>query len=220
MSVAGGQGNATNYLLDGGNNTQTFTNLNLPCPFPDALQEFSVETSSLPARNGSHPGGLVNVVTKSGTNDLHGDLFDYLRNGDLKARNFFDAARDSLKRNQFGGTVGDKIIRDKLFFFAGYQGTRTHTQPPQAISYVPTPLSLAGDFSTLASAGCQSTNKGKTLTDPTAGSPFPGNQIPASRSHRAALNEIGHPPAPQTPSGKLTYCIPHANLKDQFTART
>src|ERR1039458_1206801 len=83
MSVAGGQANATNYLLDGGNNTQTFTNLNLPFPFPDALQEFSVETSSLPARNGSHPGGLVNVVTKSGTNDLHGDLFDYLRNGDL-----------------------------------------------------------------------------------------------------------------------------------------
>jgi hypothetical protein len=164
MSVAGGQANATNYLLDGGNNTQTFTNLNLPFPFPDALQEFSVETSSLPARNGSHPGGLVNVVTKSGTNDLHGDLFDYLRNGDLNARNFFAATHDSLKRNQFGGTLGDRIVRDKLFFFAGYQGTRTHTQPPQTISYVATPAALAGDFSTLLSAGCQSTGKAKRLS--------------------------------------------------------
>src|SRR5260370_14461711 len=167
MSVAGGQANATSYLVDGGKTTKTFTNLNLPFPFPDALQEFSVETSSLPARNGSHPGALVNVVTKSGTNSLHGDLFDYLRNGDLNAGNFCAPAHDSRKRNQFGGTIGDKIIRDKLFFFAGYQGTRTHTQPPQTISYVPTATALAGDFSTLTSADCQSSNKSKTLIDPT-----------------------------------------------------
>jgi Carboxypeptidase regulatory-like domain len=73
ISVAGGQANATNYLLDGGDNNDTFSNVNLPFPFPDALQEFSVETSSLPARNGLHPGGVVNLVTKSGTNRLHGD---------------------------------------------------------------------------------------------------------------------------------------------------
>jgi hypothetical protein len=219
MSVAGGQANATNYLLDGGNNIQTFTNLNLPFPFPDALQEFSVETSSLPARNGSHPGGLVNVVTKSGTNKLHGDMFDYLRNGDLNARNFFAAAHDSLKRNQFGGTIGDKIITDKLFFFAGYQGTRTHTQPPQTISYVPTSTVLAGDFSTLLSAGCQSTGKAKALTDPTTGAPFPNSQIPVTRFDPAAVKVAGYLPAAQTGCGKVTYGIPQVNDEDQIVGR-
>ena len=219
MSVAGGQANATNYLLDGGNNTQTFTNLNLPFPFPDALQEFSVETSSLPARNGSHPGGLVNVVTKSGTNDLHGDLFDYLRNGDLNARNFFAATHDSLKRNQFGGTIGDRIVRDKLFFFAGYQGTRTHTQPPQTISYVATPAALAGDFSTLLSAGCQSTGKAKPITDPTNGAPFPNSQIPVSRFDAAGLKVTSYLPAAQTACGKVTYGIPQVNDEDQVVGR-
>jgi hypothetical protein len=107
-------------LLDGGDNNDTFSNVNLPFPFPDSLQEFSVETSALPARNGLHPGGVVNVVTKSGTNQLHGDLFEFLRNGDVNARNFFAATHDTLKRNQYGGTVGDKIIANKLFFFAGY----------------------------------------------------------------------------------------------------
>ena len=219
MSVAGGQANATNYLLDGGNNTQTFTNLNLPFPFPDALQEFSVETSSLPARNGSHPGALVNVVTKSGTNSLHGDFFDYLRNGDLNARNYFAATHDSLKRNQFGATVGDRIVRDKLFFFAGYQGTRTHTQPPQTISYVPTAASLAGDFSTLTSAGCQSTGKAKPLTDPTTGTVFPNNQIPVSRFDKAALKVVGYLPAAQTNCGKVVYGIPQVNDEDQTIGR-
>jgi len=142
ISVAGGQANQTNYALDGGDNLDTFSNVNLPIPFPDALQEFSLETSSLPARNGDHPGGLVNVVTKSGTNALHGDLFEFLRNGDVNARNFFAATHDSLKRNQFGGTVGGRIVRDKLFFFAGYQGTRNRSNPPQSLATVPTSAEL------------------------------------------------------------------------------
>src|SRR5437762_13027317 len=136
ISVAGGQANGTNYLLDGGDNNDTFSNVNLPFPFPDALQEFSVETSSLPARNGLHPGGVVNVVTKSGTNQMHGDLFEFLRNGNVNARNFFGVAHDSLKRNQFGGTLGNKIIRDRLFAFGGFQLTRNRQNPPQTISFV------------------------------------------------------------------------------------
>ena len=142
ISIAGGQANGTNYLLDGGDNNDTFSNVNLPFPFPDALQEFSVETSSLPARNGLHPGGAVNIVTKSGSNQWHGDLFDYLRNGDVNARNYFGTTHDSLKRNQFGGTVGGRIIKDKLFFFAGYQGTRNRQNPPSTTSFVPTPAFL------------------------------------------------------------------------------
>ncbi len=150
------------YLLDGGDNNDTMGNVNQPFPFPDALQEFSVETSTVPARNGLHPGAAVNVVTKSGSNALHGDLFEFLRNGDLNARNFFAARQDSLKRNQFGGTVGGKIIRDKLFFFGGYHGTRVRSDPAESTAYVPTEAALAGNFSQLDGAGCQSSgNTGK-----------------------------------------------------------
>src|SRR5215472_12017016 len=120
ISVAGGQSNGTAYLLDGGDNTDAMSNVNMPFPFPDALQEFSVETSAVSSRFGIHPGATVNVVTKSGSNGFHGDVFEYLRNYHMNESNFFATSRDSLKRNQFGGTAGGKIIRDKLFFFGGY----------------------------------------------------------------------------------------------------
>src|SRR5438477_1651971 len=147
ISVAGGQANGTAYLLDGGDNTDTMTNVNLPFPFPDALQEFSVETSALSARFGAHPGATVNVVTRSGANTFHGDLFEYLRNGDMNARNTFAPRHDTLKRNQFGGTAGGRILKDRLFFFGGTQITRQRSDPPQTISYVPTAAALNGDFS-------------------------------------------------------------------------
>src|SRR5437868_3358976 len=157
ISVAGGQANATNYLLDGGDNNDTFANVNLPFPFPDALQEFSVETSSLPARNGLHPGGVVNLVTKSGTNKLHGDVFEFYRGGafNAKPRAFTPAGTkaDNLLRNQFGGTLGGKIISDKFFFFAGYQGTRQHSSSPST-AHVFTQAALNGDFTALESSGC------------------------------------------------------------------
>lgn len=220
MSVAGGQGNGTNYLLDGGDNTSNFTNVNMPFPFPDALQEFSVETSALPARNGLHPGGVVNVVTKSGTNKLHGGLFEFLRNGDLNARNFFGTAHDSLKRNQFGGYVADKIIRDKLFFFGGFQLTRNRQNPPQTISYVPTPLALQGNFSVLESAACQANRKTRTIIDPTAsGQPFPNSIVPLSRFNPASLKLDSYLPVSNDPCGKVTYGIPTTGDEDQAIGR-
>src|SRR5204862_624768 len=157
ISGAGGQANGTNYLLDGGDNNDTFSNVNLPFPFPDALQEFSVETSSLPARNGLHPGGVVNLVTKSGTNSLHGAAFEFYRGGVFNAapHSFLTASgakRDNLLRNQFGGALGGKIIRDKLFFFAGYQGTRQHSVAT-ATTHTATAAALAGDFTALSSPG-------------------------------------------------------------------
>lgn len=129
ISIGGGQADETNYLLDGGDNTDMMTNVNLPFPFLDALQEFSVDTNALPARNGTKAGGLVNIVTKSGTNSLHGDAFEFLRNGSVNARNFFAPSHGVLKRNQFGGTLCGRIIRDKLFMFGGYQGTRIRNLP-------------------------------------------------------------------------------------------
>ncbi len=221
ISIAGGQSSGTNYMLDGAEHVDTFTNINLPFPFPDALQEFSVETSTLPARNGMHPGGVVNVVTKSGTNALHGDAFEFLRNGDVNARNFFAATHDSLKRNQFGGVLGGKIIKDKLFFFGGFQGTLNRQNPPQTISYVPTPATLAGDFSAIDGTGCQSSGKGKQLTDPTTGQPFPNDQIPTSRFNPASLKLVSYLPTGlvQNACGKVTYGVKANSNEYQYIGR-
>src|SRR5271157_3493914 len=119
FSVAGGQANGVNFLLDGGDNNDNFSNVNLPIPFPDAVQEFNVQTNGLPAQYGLHPGGVVNIVTKSGSNGFHGDLFYFFRNYELNARPKGDAygtqpPRDSIKRSQFGGTAGGRILKDKL----------------------------------------------------------------------------------------------------------
>jgi hypothetical protein len=126
VSVAGGNGDAVTYMLDGSIWQDPYNSLSLPLPFPDALQEFKVETSAVPAQYGYHASATVNAVTKSGTNQYHGDLFEFVRNGDLNARDFFAAARDTLKRNQFGGVVGGPVLprfRNKLFFFGGVQKT-------------------------------------------------------------------------------------------------
>src|SRR5581483_4142222 len=158
ISVAGMQGNGVNYLLDGSENNDASTNVSMPLPFPDALQEFSVQTSGLPARYGYHPSAVVNAVTKSGTNDWHGDVFEFLRNGSLNARSFFAPVHDNLKRNQFGGTFGGRVIRDKLFFFTGYQGTRNR-QVQNQVSIVPTADVLRGDFSVIDGPQCVSGGK-------------------------------------------------------------
>ena len=109
----------------------------LPLPFPDALQEFRVATSGLSAQNGMHSGASVNAVTKSGTNRFSGNVFEFLRDQRFNATSPFapigpDGKRqdDGLKRNQFGGTLGGPIVRDRLFFFGGYQGTRTRVSRP------------------------------------------------------------------------------------------
>jgi hypothetical protein len=221
ISVAGGQSNGTAYLLDGGDNTDAMSNVNMPFPFPDALQEFSIETSAVSSRFGTHPGATVNVVTKSGANQFHGDMFDYLRNGDLNARNFFSTTgHDTLKRNQFGGTAGGRIIRDKLFFFGGYQGTRNRSNPPQSITHIPTAAMLTGDFSTIAGPGCQSNNKGVQLLNPTTKAPFPNNQIPVSLLDPVAVAVTKFLPISSADQcGKVTFAIPVTGDEDQWIGR-
>ncbi|HLJ16910.1 MAG TPA: TonB-dependent receptor [Bryobacteraceae bacterium] len=224
FSVAGSQANGLIYLLDGGDNNDSMTNVNLPFPFPDAIEEFSVQTNALPAQYGLHPGGVVNIVTKSGSNEFHGDLFDFLRNGDLNARQDGTPTRDTLKRNQFGGVVGGRIIRDKLFFFAGFQGTQQRSNPPSTISYVPNTAALNGDFSTLeapqSAGGCLSGTKGRLLTDPTTGAPYPNNQIPVSEFNQTALNlATKYLPNTSDPCGKVQYGIPANNPDNQWIGR-
>ncbi len=118
------------YLLDGAMHNDPQSSGGMPLPFPDALQEFRVATSGLSADNGMRSGASVNAVTKSGTNNFHGNLFEFLRDKRFNATNRFapigpDGKRkdDGLTRNQFGGTLGGPIVRDRLFFFGGYQGT-------------------------------------------------------------------------------------------------
>ena len=130
ISVAGGQANGITYIMDGGTHNDPFNSLNLPTPFPDALQEFKVETSALPARYGYHAASAVNLVTKSGSNQVHGDAFEFNRDYHFIARNYFAPERDSLNRNQFGGTLGAPIVKNKLFVFGGYQGRIEKSNPP------------------------------------------------------------------------------------------
>jgi len=221
ISVAGGQGNGTAYLLDGADNTDPMSNVNLPIPFPDALQEFSVETSAVSSKFGTHPGATVNAVTKSGTNVLHGDLFEYLRNGDLNARNFFALSRDSLKRNQFGGTAGNALIKDKLFYFGGYQGTRNRQNPTSNSTSIPNAAMLNGDFSGIASAGCQSSGKPLTLANIAGGVPFAGNMIPASALNTVAVNMAAKylPVSSANGCGVVTYGIPITGDENQYIGK-
>ena len=152
ISANGARQNMVSYQLDGGNYVDEYTNVNQPFPFPDALQEFSIQTSNYSAEYGQNAGAVVNVITKSGTNSFHGDVFEFLRNAVFNARNFFapltvnvagqqqatkDKGRDQLKRNQFGGTIGGPIIHDKTFFFAGFQGTRLRNLGNPSNSTVP-----------------------------------------------------------------------------------
>ena len=154
----------TNYLLDGGNNVDEYTNVNAPFPMPDALQEFSVQTSNYSAEYGQNAGGVVNLITRSGGSRFHGDLFEYLRNRVFNAANYFAYVNgvktvDPLKRNQFGGTVGGPVMipglfhTDHSFFFVGYQKTIVHTSSTSATaSVLPTAAQLTGNFNFTTSA--------------------------------------------------------------------
>jgi hypothetical protein len=214
VAVAGGQANATNFFLDGGIHLDSRTNVGLPLPFPDAVQEFKVETSTLPANYGSHAGGAVNALTKSGTNAVHGDAFWFLRNYVFNARNYFAPVRDSLKRNQAGGTIGGPIKRDRLFFFFGYQGTAERTAPATNQAFVPTAAVLQGDFRTILSPPCQ--NKAVTLN---AASGAVNNVIPLTRLNPVAMKYLSLLPVSTDACGKVLYGVPSIDGEDQGVAK-
>ena len=205
IAVAGGQSSGTAYVLDGAMHNNPYDNLNLPLPFPDALQEFRVETGALGAGSGVHSGASVNAVTKSGTNLFHGDLFEFWRNHRFNATNPFAAVRDGerqsdgLNRNQFGGTLGGPVVRDRLFFFGGYQGTVIDQTPSDNIAFVPTAAMLAGDFTAAASPQC---NAGRAVT---LRGPFVNNRIDPARFSPAALNVTRRLPTSDDPCGRVVY---------------
>ncbi len=135
----------------------------------------------------------MNIVTKSGSNDWHGDAFEFVRNGDVNALNYFAVAQDSLKRNQFGGTFGGHIIRDKLFFFGGIQETIVRQDPSGSSAFIPTTAALNGDFSSLDGAGCQSSGTARAIKDPQTGTPLGPTDSHQSNSFRSGgrrLHEV------------------------------
>src|SRR5215469_9145673 len=148
-SASGGRQGSTYYMLDGANSMDAENLLASPFPNPDATQEFQVITNNFQAQYGFAPGAVVSVVTKAGTNEWHGDAFEFLRNTSLDATNFFTHAADGLRRNQFGGSLGGPIKRDKLFVFGNYQRTQEHIAQTGGSTVVPNNQELSGDFSGL-----------------------------------------------------------------------
>ncbi len=194
VSINGSRTNSNNYQLDGGDNHDPYFNSPAIFPSPDALEEFSIQTNSYGADRGRNAGAFMTAVTKSGTNEWHGSAFEFLRNEKLNARNFFSNTVPPFRRNQFGGTFGGRIVRDKTFFFLSYQGTIERSAPGAVTATVPTAEQRRGDYSALT----------RPVRDPLVGN-FPGNIIPPSRLNAASQKFLeALVPLPNRPNGLLS----------------
>jgi hypothetical protein len=221
FSVAGARSLGTSFLMDGTTNSNTNANVTFINPSIDLIQEFKVLRNTYNAEFG-HGASQVNVVTKSGTNNLHLTLFEFLRNDKIQARNFFDQSqKPAYRRNQFGGTVSGPIIlpklysgRNRTFFLFNYEGDRERT-PSTIRATVPTQAQLNGDLSGIATVA----------TDPLSKLPFPGSQIPSSRIDSASRNFIQFIPVTDARLGSvgagLNYITAGSGVSswDQVTGR-
>jgi len=223
VAVAGGNGDGVSYLLDGTMWQDPYNSLSMPLPFPDALQEFKVDTSAMQAQYGFHATATVNAVTRSGTNEFHGNLFEFVRNYKLNARDAFATTvdprtgklkRDTYKRNQFGGVIGGPIKKDKLFFFGGYQRTSLRSDGVQNTAFIPTPAALSGDFTALASPACSGTQKN-----------LPGilgfvdNKIDPSQLDKVAVAIAKTFPVTTDPCGRTLYGLVANQDEDQVVSK-
>ena len=181
FSANGQRPRDNNFMLDGVDNNETWLQTVVIFPSVDALDEFKLQTSTYSAEFGRSLGGVVNLQIKSGTNQMRGSGFEFHRNDALDANNFFNnkfgRAKPDFKQNQFGGTLGGAIFRDKTFFFGSYQGHR-EAQGQTFLSTVPSVAMRSGNFSEL----------NRVIYDPTTGQPFPGNTIPSNRIDTVAAN--------------------------------
>ena len=206
ISVAGGLANGATYLLDGGTHNDPFNNAAMPFPFPEALQEFKVETSALPAQYGHHSSSAINAVTRSGSNTFSGSLFEFYRDDALNATNPFatlgpDGQRrgDGLNRHQFGATAGGALVADRLFYFGGYQRTRIRRVIPTNFQFAPTPAMLAGDFTAIASPAC---NAGRQIA---LRGPFADNRIDPALFSAASVRLSRLLPVPANDCGQVFF---------------
>jgi hypothetical protein len=147
VSVNGGRGRANNFSVNGGDANDQFANLPTIQPTPDAIEEFRVISNTFDAEYGRNSGAVVNVITKSGTNQWHGDVYEYFRNTVLNAQGYFNTVKPQENQNQFGGTFGGPIKKDRTFFFVSYEGRRVRQGVSGQTVVVPTPAERTGDFS-------------------------------------------------------------------------
>jgi len=213
ITVAGAREDQTSFTLDGVDMVNGLMRMVSFKPSVDAIQEFKVETSSYSAEYGRTAGGQVTVTTKSGTNDLHGTLFEFLRNDKLDAKNFFDDPTRPIpgfKRNNFGGTLGGPIRKDRTFFFVNYEGLRLRQAITKTAS-VPTPAMVLGDFSGVPG----------TIRDPLTQTPFSGNIIPPDRidSIGQAIARFYPKPNLNDPIRNFVSSPTDKREVDQFTVR-
>ena len=212
LSVSGARTNQNLFLLDGAHNNALFRNTGLYNPPPDALQEVKVLTNAFSAEYGRNAGAIFNMVTRSGSNDYHGSLWEFLRNDSLNARNFFAGSEiPKLIQNQFGAAVGGPIIQNRLFFFGSYEGLRIRPDALSARAFTLTEAERRGDFSHL----------GKSIVDPDTGDVIPNNQIPADRFDTVADNVLsrGLMPVPNAPDGRYLETFPTPVDSDQLLVR-
>jgi hypothetical protein len=151
QSISGQREDANGFLVNGGDVKELMNGGTAIIPDLDSIAEFRVLTNNFDAEYGNYSGGIINVVTKSGSNQIHGSVFEFLRNTDLDARNFFSPQRGFYRQNQFGGTLGGAIKKNKVFFFADYQGTRNAQGQDTGLISVPTLAERGGNFSAAAS---------------------------------------------------------------------
>ncbi len=224
ISVGGGTAFGTDYSLDGANHNNFMTGTYMPLAFPDAVQEFKVESSGQTAQRGAATS--VSAVTKSGTNAVHGDLFYFLRNdGFGSAREYFSIKKSTYKRNQFGGTAGGPIIKNRLFLFGGFQESIAHENPGNSIANVPTDAMLSGDWSAFASAACNG-GSAKTLAAPFGTAGFAPNMIdprnyvaPAVFEANALLKTVKQDGLTPSPCGLITYNTPKYETDRQYVGK-
>jgi len=209
ISASGGRGNSTTFVLDGGIHEDPYTEVANVLPNPDAVQEFSFQTNNYGAKFAGRGGGVVNIVTRSGSNALHGSLFEYLRNGEMNARNFFAARNDGLKRNQYGFSLGGPIRPNRTFFFGSWQGTQVRSLPATNTAVTPTAAQRQGDFSSLSTQ----------LVNPRTRQPIPGNRIPAADLDPIAQRVLEMVPPPNSADGLLRYQRADKQTDNQYLAR-
>jgi hypothetical protein len=222
VSVNGLPPQANNFLFDGIDNNETLVNTIIFFTQPDALQEFRVITNAAPAEFGRASGGVITSTLKSGTNLFHGSAFWFHRDESLDSKFFFASGdKPVFARDQFGGTLGGPIVKDKLFFFLDYQGLRLNQPQGSSVGTVPTALMRTGNFSellcgaTVAGVPCPSTTGLGTsvvIKDPTTGLPFAGNIIPMARQNTVGLAYLNQTHS----SGKLHPYCPVATEKGSW----
>jgi len=226
FSVGGGRSDSITYLLDGGANNDLLGNEVVYNPNPDSIAEFRILTSDYTAEYGRNGAGVISVVTKSGTNEIHGSAYDFVRNTDFDANAYFNIQeglpRNDLKRNQYGGTIGGPILKNRLFFFVSYQGQRQVQTDVESQITTFTPAELKGDFSQ-ADNGAPDANVAAFLQTNTY---FESNPTLAAQAiidptkiDPVALNYIATGLIPASPTGAVSSAAAAQNNEDELTGK-